>query len=57
MTQKSCIPLFLSAAVLFCSGICYADIIISEILAKNDSGIIAEDGQRYDWIELFNSGD
>ena len=56
MTQKSFIPLFLCAAVLLCSGFCYADVIISEILANNDTGIIAEDGQRYDWIELFNSG-
>ena len=34
-----------------------ANVIISELLAKNDSGIQAEDGNRYDWIELYNDSD
>ena len=57
MTQKSFALLFLFTVVLICSNVCRADVIISEILASNDSGITAEDGQRYDWIELYNSGD
>jgi len=57
MTQKSSALLFLCSVVLICLDICCADVVISEILASNDSGIIAEDGQRYDWIELYNSGD
>ena len=49
--------LFLGFTASLCiAKFCVADIIISEILASNDSGIIAEDGQRYDWIELYNSG-
>jgi len=57
MTQKLLIPLFLCAAALIWTGNCCADVIISEILANNETGIVAEDGQRYDWIELYNSGD
>ena len=47
--------LFFTAIICF-ANFCGADVIISEILASNDSGIQAEDGQRYDWIELYNSG-
>ena len=34
-----------------------ANVLISELLAKNDSGIQAEDGERYDWIELYNDSE
>jgi hypothetical protein len=34
-----------------------ADVILSEILAVNDDGIIDEDGDHSDWIELYNRGD
>jgi len=40
-----------------CGARADTNVIISEILAKNDTGIQAEDGQRYDWIELFNMGE
>ena len=33
------------------------DVCISEILADNVNGIEDEDGDRQDWIELYNSGD
>jgi hypothetical protein len=33
------------------------DIYISELLADNESGIADEDGDRKDWLELYNSGD
>lgn len=32
------------------------DLVISEILAINESGITDEDGDRSDWIEIFNAG-
>ena len=34
-----------------------ADVIISELLADNESGIRDEDGEREDWLELYNNGD
>jgi len=55
MTQKLLITIFFLIAATSYSDNCYSDVIISEILAKNDTGIQAEDGQRYDWIELYNS--
>ena len=33
-----------------------ADIFISEFLASNDDGLLDEDGDSSDWIELFNAG-
>ena len=33
------------------------EIVISEFLADNSSGIKDEDGDRNDWIELYNNGD
>ncbi|HRR34701.1 MAG TPA: CotH kinase family protein, partial [Kiritimatiellia bacterium] len=33
-----------------------ADILISEVLADNENGIRDEDGDRQDWLELYNSG-
>ncbi len=32
-------------------------IVINEILASNDNGLLDEDGDSSDWIELFNPGD
>jgi hypothetical protein len=34
----------------------WADVVISEFLTNNNTGIADEDGQREDWIELFNNG-
>jgi hypothetical protein len=34
-----------------------AHVIISEIVADNEQGLRDEDGERVDWIELFNAGD
>lgn len=31
-------------------------VFISEFLASNDSGLADEDGERSDWIEIYNSG-
>src|SRR6187455_1746415 len=33
-----------------------ADVIISEFLANNNTGLADEDGERGDWIELYNNG-
>jgi hypothetical protein len=33
-----------------------ADVIISEFLANNNTGLADEDGERGDWIELYNDG-
>ncbi len=34
----------------------FADIIINEFVAGNTTGLLDEDGERSDWIELFNRG-
>lgn len=34
-----------------------ARIVISEFVADNSKGIVDEDGDRTDWIELYNAGD
>ena len=34
-----------------------ASILISEVVSSNDQGLRDEDGDRPDWIELFNAGD
>ena len=48
----------LSALILFFVVLCpgRADVIISEFLANNNSGLTDEDGAHSDWIELFNNG-
>ena len=33
-----------------------ADVYISEIVASNDQGVLDEDGDAPDWIEIFNAG-
>src|SRR5690349_12009673 len=33
-----------------------ADVVISEFLANNNNSVADEDGERGDWIELFNNG-
>jgi hypothetical protein len=37
-------------------GISPGDVVINEFLAANVTGILDEDGERQDWIELFNQG-
>ena len=32
------------------------DVVITEFLANNNTGIVDEDGDREDWIELYNNG-
>ena len=34
-----------------------ASVIISEFVASNNRGMVDEDGDRTDWIELYNAGD
>ena len=34
-----------------------ADVLITEVLADNENGLRDEDGDRQDWIELYNSGE
>lgn len=38
------------------SGIARASIVITEFMAQNIRGIVDEDADRPDWVELFNSG-
>ena len=46
--------------VLLCSFSCFAGnskkILINEFLASNKTGIVDEDGDRSEWIELYNPG-
>jgi hypothetical protein len=42
--------------VLLVAASARADVIISEFLANNSSGLRDEDGETSDWIELFNNG-
>lgn len=50
------IALFLFV-LLFAVSLRAADqVVISEFMAKNGSGITDEDGSREDWIEIFNAG-
>ena len=30
---------------------------ISEFMARNETSLMAADGERYDWIELYNDGE
>ena len=51
------VPILLSAAALLCPATAPARPsapYISEIVARNTNGITDEDGDRTDWIELFN---
>ena len=64
MIQKpSIFSLFLIVAALFisfsdtyvASAATLNDAIISEFVADNDDGIVDEDGDREDWIEIWNT--
>ena len=46
----------LAACALVCAG-ASGDVYIAELLADNENGIRDEDGDRQDWIELYNDGD
>ena len=46
----------LAACALVCAG-ASGDVSIAELLADNENGIRDEDGDRQDWIELYNDGD
>ena len=41
---------------LVTSSISSAELIISEFLARNETGLVDEDGQVADWIEIANVG-
>src|SRR6187455_849207 len=45
----------LCVAILSSAG-AWGDVVISEFLANNNTGLVDEDGQRSDWIELYNNG-
>lgn len=48
-----CLSIFLSVAglVTLCSG----EVVISEFMAENDSGILDGDGNPSDWVEIYNT--
>ena len=46
-----------AAALGMTAGGASGDVYISELLADNENGIRDEDGDRQDWVELYNSGD
>lgn len=45
-------PVFI--LLVFCKPV-FSQIVINEFLASNSTGIIDEDGDRCDWIELYNN--
>jgi len=47
--------LSLVAAVFFCSQ-AFGDVIISEFVGSNQTGLVDEDGDTSDWLELYNNG-
>ena len=44
------------AAAMFAAAPSTAGVVLSEFMASNRSGLRDEDGDRSDWIELFNDG-
>lgn len=44
------------AAYVEAMGYSSVNVVISEIVTKNENGITDEDGLRTDWIELYNAG-
>ena len=46
----------LSCSMLWAGQSVTAKVLISEFMAVNDTGIRDEDGDREDWIELYNAG-
>lgn len=54
MIEKFCI---LAASCFACSSV-YAEVLISEVMAKNSTGVVTQrGGKELDWIELANTGD
>ena len=54
------LPLFLVAtfaAAISSLDTCQAQLLISEFVAANSNGLLDEDGDSSDWIEIFNAGD
>ncbi|MEQ8819352.1 MAG: lamin tail domain-containing protein [Sumerlaeia bacterium] len=49
-------PIFLLLAALSLSSAAPAQILINEVLPSNDTGLTDENGDRDDWIELYNAG-
>lgn len=46
----------LALALMVVSGRAIDPVFISEFLASNDNGLVDEDGDHSDWIEIYNSG-
>lgn len=58
MTLKNKLRLFFIFAFTLLTGVTYADsqkILISEFMAINSNGLYDEDGERSDWVELYNN--
>ncbi len=49
-----CVLLALFSSLASAIGVYSSNVIISEFLASNSTGITDEDGSREDWIELYN---
>ncbi|MDA7629140.1 lamin tail domain-containing protein, partial [Verrucomicrobia bacterium] len=46
----------LLSVFLFTVGLTAQPLVLSEFMASNQSGMIDEDGDRSDWIEIYNTG-
>jgi len=59
INQRRYWSVYAALALVFCLGTSYARgaVVLSELLADNENGLRDEDGDREDWIELYNSGD
>lgn len=51
--KKSLLLLFLLLSIVITAGVAQADIVINEIMTNNG---VFTNGERYDWIELYNNG-
>lgn len=49
-------PILALLALLAAPTAARADVVITEFLANNNTGIVDEDGERGDWIEVYNNG-
>lgn len=54
MKRRILIPAVMCAALLLLAGTAGADVAINEVMASNG---IYENGEAYDWVELYNNGD
>ena len=55
LSWKKFLPLMLIILLLACvCAVAHADILINELMT--DNGTYDNDGNAYDWIELYNNG-